>query len=97
MDQNDTEIHNNIHFQTVYIDELQSSLNKQICLLIQASTEKDEQIIQLSNSNETLVRKIVSDKMRENAYRKALDTTILAFMASTTVAFICIGFLAYNW
>ena len=97
MDQNDTEIHNNIHLQTIYIDELQSSLNKQICLLIQANIEKDEQIIQLSNSNETLLRKIVSDEMRENAYRKALDTTILAFMASTTVAFICIGFLAYNW
>lgn len=97
MDQNDTEIHNNIHAQTAYIDELQSSLNKQICLLIQASIDKDEQIMELSNSNDKLLRKIISDEMRESAYKNALDITIIAFMASTIVAFICIGFLAYNW
>lgn len=83
--------------QANYIDKLQSSLNKQICLLIQANTEKDEQIIELSNSNETLLRKTVSAEMRQDAYRKALDITILAFIISTIIAFICIGFLAYNW
>jgi len=87
---------NNAH-QATYIDKLQLSLNKQICALIQANTNKDEQIIELSDSNEKLLRKIVSYEMRGNAYKKALDATIVAFMASTIVAFICIGFLAYNW